>query len=242
MADLSIIGSTDSHDTLLNFVKQATPCRILDVPAGKGGFALKLKQQGWDVHCGDIDVGHFGVPEIPVDELNLNQKLPYRDESFQAISCVNGIHRVLFPDRTIAEFSRILKPGGTLYLNVNNYSSIVKRLRFLLTGSLEEKITVPACEQTIDDPEAHVRSPIMYPRLALILQQAGFEVCEVRPAAVRARHRLLAPIAWFLKAATCFLPGKTKTKLRTDLGNAVGVFPGGLYMLIVARKADQPAA
>jgi SAM-dependent methyltransferase len=240
MSDLSIIGSPDSHDTLLEFVQQAAPCKILDVPAGKGGFALQLKKSGYNVRCADIDTGHFGVPEIPVDELNLNQNLPYESASFEAISCVNGIHRVLFPDRTIAEFSRILKPGGTLYLNVNNYSSIVKRLRFLMTGSLEEKITVPACEQTITDPEAHVRSPLMYPRIALILEQAGFEVQEVTPAAVRLRHSLLAPLAWMIRGATKLLPTRFQRKFRSDLGNAPGVFPGGLYMLVVAKKKDVP--
>ena len=238
MEDLSIIGSEDSHNTLIAIVNNSAPCHILDVPAGRGGFALYLRDRGWDVECADIDTGLFGVPDIPIKQVNLNQRLPYEDSSFDAISCVNGIHRVLYPDQTLAEFARILRPGGHLYLNVNNYSSIIKRLRFLCSGSLEEKITVPQCDQTIDNPEAHIRNPLMYPRIALMLEDASFQILEVNAAAVRFRHKLLAPIAWLIKLFMHILPPKVRQKLRSDLGNTSGVFPGGLYLLVVAKKPN----
>jgi SAM-dependent methyltransferase len=241
MANLSIIGASDSHDTLLKVMNNHSPCRILDVPAGRGGFAQHLHNKGWDVQCADIDTGLFAADGIPIEQVNLNKSLPYEDSCFDAVSCINGIHRVLYPDRTIAELGRVLRPGGHLYLNVNNYSSIVKRLRFLCSGSLEEKITLPACEQTIKDPEAHIRNPLMFPRIALMLRDANFEIVDVKPAAVRARHRLLAPLAWLLKLLTALLPPGVRRRLRSDTGNASGVFPGGLYMLVVARKAEAPA-
>lgn len=236
MEELSIIGSEDSHDTIMQEFIGHKPCKILEVPSGRGGLALFLKENGWDVHCADIDPGHLKADGIPFTQVNLNKRLPFEDASFDAVSCVNGIHRVLFPERTIQEFFRVLRPGGTLFLNVNNYSSIVKRLRFLISGSLEEMITVPTCEQTIDDPEAHVRNPIMYPRLHNILSTSGFKIESVKSAAVRRRHRALAPIAYLVKASLFFLPRSIRSRLRADEGNRAGVFPGGLYFLVTAVK------
>ena len=236
--DLRIIGVEQSHDTLHKVVLARPPCSILDVPAGEGVFCALLKEHGWQVHAADIDPGNFRLRDVPFTKVNLNRALPFADASFDAVSCVNGLHRLLFPEVAIREFYRILKPGGTLYVNVNNYSSMWKRLRFLFTGSLDNEIDHPDCRQTILDPEAHVRLPLMYPRLREILVQSGFRIDLVLPAAVRMRDRLASPLALAVHGTQRL--GRAARGAPPLAGNHRAVIGGGAYLFIEAVK--QPAS
>ena len=233
---LNIIGVDGSHDTLRRVVGNHAPCRILDVPAGEGVFCAFLKERGWQVEAADIDPGNFKLRDVPFTVVNLNNSLPFQDGLFDAVSCVNGLHRLLFPEVAIREFSRILKPGGRLYININNYSSIWKRLRFLVAGSLDQMIETQECIQTITDPEAHVRLPLMFPRLHAMLTRNRFEVVEVRPAAVTARDRSLIPLAMLLYGIGRLIPAQQRAQLRIDDGNHWTVLAGGAYIFIHSIK------
>ncbi len=234
--NLRIIGVERSHDTLQRVLSERTPCKILDVPAGEGVLCAFLKERGWDVHAADIDPGNFKLPGVPFTKVNLNRALPIDDASFDAICCVNGLHRLLFPDIAIREFFRILKPGGRLYINVNNYSSIWKRVRFLAAGSLDHMLDTQECIQTIDEPEAHVRLPLMFPRLQAILLHNGFEITTVKPAAMTRRDRLLYPLAMLVYGLTRLVPAAKRNEIGITAGNHRAVLTGGAYIFIEAAK------
>lgn len=233
---LNVIGVDRSHDTLQRVVGARMPCTILDVPAGEGIFCKFLQDRGWDVHAADIDPGNFKLRDIPFTKVNLNKALPFGDASFDAVSCVNGLHRLLFPEVALREFSRILRPGGSLYVNVNNYSSVWKRLRFLATGSIDRMIETQECIQTIDDPEAHIRLPLMYPRLRAMMNRSGFTVRGVHPAAITTRDRMLAPLAMLVWGASRFLPEADGLGMQVADGNHRAVIAGGAYIFIDAVK------
>jgi len=234
---LNIIGVDRSHDTLRRIVGARAPCRILDVPAGEGVFCEFLRNRGWDVHAADIDPGNFKLRDVPFTRVNLNKALPFDDASFDAVSCINGLHRLLFPEVALREFSRILRPGGRLYVNVNNYSSVWKRLRFLATGSIDRMIETQECIQTIDDPEAHIRLPLMYPRLRAMLTRSGFTVLDVQPAAITPRDRMLVPLAMLVLGATRLLPKADGLGMQVADGNHRAVLAGGAYIFIDAIKS-----
>lgn len=42
------------------------------------------------------------------------EKLPFADQSFDVVVALNMLHHVINPDRAVAEFARVLRPGGTL--------------------------------------------------------------------------------------------------------------------------------
>lgn len=237
--ELRVIGTAKSHDVLLRVLTDKQPCKILDVPAGEGVFCAFLRDRAWDVHAADIDPGNFRLSDVPFTQVNLNRRLPFDDASFDAVSCVNGLHRLIAPTVAVSEFYRILRPEGRLYININNYSSIWKRLRFLATGSIDEAIESQFCIQTIDDPEANVRIPLLYPRLHAMLLIAGFAVVDVRPAAVSTRDRMLAPIAWAVAALGRVLPSAVRSKLSIDQANALAIVGGGAYAFIEAVKSSR---
>lgn len=233
---LKVIGAPDSHGTLLKAISNREPCRILDAPAGTGSLASQLVKMGHDVHCADIDPAHFQLPDVPLTQVDMNRSLAGIDNNyFDAAVCVNGIHRLFSLDSCFHEFARVLKPGGTLYVNVNNYANIDRRLRFLLYGSLDNAVNAGLCNQSTDAPEANVRVALQLPQVINRLTTAGFEVQSIKPASIRMSHRVLTPLTWILRIASWLLPKKSRKRNHLKWTNCSGVFPGGCYMLIEAR-------
>lgn len=229
------MGDERSHDTLREVLAATPPCKILDAACGEGALARHLDDLGFDVHCGDILPELFKAEGLPVRAVNLNRPLPYEDGEFDAVVCANAIHRLFNPAGAIREFHRILRPGGRLFLNMNNYASIETRIRFLVFGSIERR----EWEEGLDplrDPEADVRIRIMYPQVAQYLQTAGLRVVDVRTAPPLLQRRWLAPLAALVRLASRFVPSRTRELNYLDRTNDTPILFGGHYILIEAVK------
>jgi SAM-dependent methyltransferase len=100
--------------------------RVLDVASGSGGPALQLVRDtgasvvGVDVHADAIANASSAARVAALDGLarfelrDASSPLAFPDASFDAIVCVDAIHH--FPDRAavIADWRRLLVPGGRL--------------------------------------------------------------------------------------------------------------------------------
>lgn len=92
---------------------------VLDVGAGTGKFTRRLCGFGAEVHAVEPVAAMRGafrqsLPEVPVAPGSA-EALPYDDGSFDALVCAQAFH--WFPTRAVvAEFRRVLKPGGHLGL------------------------------------------------------------------------------------------------------------------------------
>jgi ubiquinone/menaquinone biosynthesis C-methylase UbiE len=99
--------------------------RLLDVACGAGGPALRLASQtgsaltGIDIHEQAIATASalaakLGLARTEFLRVSADQKLPFPDQSFDAITCIDAINH--FPERAqvVAEWQRILKCGGRL--------------------------------------------------------------------------------------------------------------------------------
>ena len=109
---------------------------ILDAGAGKGILSRKLKDMGFKVYACDVDPEWFEAREDGIEfiQADLNQKLPYEDEYFDFVCCVETIEHLWNPWGLIQEFYRILKPQGKLIVTTPNILTIFSRIRFLLSG------------------------------------------------------------------------------------------------------------
>src|SRR5262249_36012910 len=152
-------------------------------------------------HCADIDPGNFRLPHLPLATVDLNRTLSFKDGEFDAVVCANAVHRLYNPAGCIREFARILRPGGRLYINVNNYSHIGKRLRFLVSASIDNQVNSPIAQQPTDAPEANIRLAVHLPLLCNALERAGLTIERIRPSAMGPAHYLLAPLAFVLTGA-----------------------------------------
>lgn len=229
-----VLGSPTSHETLRKILASRTPCKVLDAATGHGALAHYLKNLGWDVHCLDIMPELLMVEGVPIHKVNLNRRLPFADESFDAIVCANAIHRLFNPAGAVREFHRILRQGGRLYLNFNNYACIETRVRFLLYGSLD----IRPWEEGLDplkDPEANVRVRLMYPQLAQYLDAAGFRIQRVLPTPPRLRYRWLLPLAGLISLLTKLIPEEKRRLNFMTVTNSRAILCG-YYAVLEAEK------
>jgi SAM-dependent methyltransferase len=233
---LKIIGGRRSHDVLQSVLAGRTPCKLLDAPAGSGVIAQSLRELGYDVHCSDIDPGNFQALGFPFQRADLNRSLPYADASFDAVVCANGLHRLFHPRGALREFHRVLRPGGSLHVTVNNYASLDRRLRFLLLGSLDRNLSLPDYDQSIGDPEAHVRHALLWAELGNLLEATGFRVAVLRASNVKRSQRALLPLAWLLRGAALLAPGSSRRRDRVAEANGPGLLPGGKYLYAEAIR------
>lgn len=233
---LKPIGDVDAHDTLYRRLATLQPCKVLDAPCGRGACSEFLQQRGFEVHAADIDAGLFKLEGVPFTVANLNRALPFEDASFDLVVCANALHRLANPGGAIREFRRILRPGGRLAINANNYANLVSRLRFLISGSMDSRVNDGVCFQTIEEPEAHLRSYLLYPQIANMLGAAGFDVVAVEAAAVRREHCLLRPVSWLIRQATHLVPRSRREADHIAVTASNAVLGGGRYIYIEALR------
>src|SRR6476469_9610818 len=122
------------YDTVERILKDRPRGRLLDVPAGEGALALRLKNAGFDVHCSDLYPAMFKLREIEIRQGDLDGRLPYDDRAFDDIVCVEGLEHIENPANAIREFARLLVSGGQLIVSVPNILNIEERLKWLFSG------------------------------------------------------------------------------------------------------------
>jgi len=103
---------------------------IVDTPNvsshGYDPYALRLVDEcksGWVLDCGAGSRGdfrenvvNFEIVAYPsTDVLGVSEELPFKDNSFDGVLCMNMLEHVKDPFKTAKEISRVLKPGGKLY-------------------------------------------------------------------------------------------------------------------------------
>jgi SAM-dependent methyltransferase len=115
--------------------------RALDAGCGTGFQTALLTELGWQTHGVDLSAGLLAVARRrqPDTALALGsvEALPYPDACFDAIVCCGStISFVDDPARAVAEFGRVLRPGGRLLLDCEHRPSldIAWMLASALTG------------------------------------------------------------------------------------------------------------
>ena len=107
------------------------------------------------------------------------------------------------------------------------------RLRFLFYGSIEYR---PPLEGSESAPEAGVRISIMYPQIANYLEASGFQIVDLRPAAERRQHRILAPLAWLIRLVALCIPRERRRRNHIAATSSRAILLGGYYVFIEALK------
>ena len=109
-------------------IKQLGDCgdgmTIADVPSG-GGLALRGLSQGQNVRFIAVDIdpqmltrtkqkaAKRGLAQVETIKADMRE-LPLETASIDLLCTFSGIHMISDPERAIAEFARVLKPGGRM--------------------------------------------------------------------------------------------------------------------------------
>jgi SAM-dependent methyltransferase len=161
------------HETVLGLLGPLPRGRVLDVPSGEGRLSYLMRKAGFDVTAGDIDPGIFKVGEIPCIGVDLNKPLTIDNNTYDIITCIEGIEHVENSFHVCRELSRILKPGGILILSTPNILSINSRCRYLLTGQFAFFGGYYGDESKMYT--YHI-NPAPFPLLSLALRKAAFTI------------------------------------------------------------------
>ncbi|MEA2618311.1 MAG: hypothetical protein QOE72_4094 [Chloroflexota bacterium] len=114
-----------AHDAVIAELRSAGSRRVLDVGCGTGILATRISEDGWGarvVGC-DLSMGMLRRAAARVrgawvqgDAL----RLPLRDGALDAVISTQAFH--FLPDRraALAEFHRVLRPGGLLVIAMIN--------------------------------------------------------------------------------------------------------------------------
>ena len=210
---------------------------VLDVPTGTGILADRLRKIGFEVSCCDINPTYFSVPELTIDIGNLNQSLPYPNDSFDYLICLDGIEHTENPSNAIREFQRVLKKGGKILLSTPNFLNIERRLRFLFNGTFSK---IPSHEviKNIwkgDITMAHL-SPLGYPLLKFIMECHGFHILRLEKDRKKPKMVWLLPLVWLIRLYGRMASKKRRELYRLDETSKDEIILGGNTLIIMGEK------
>ncbi len=116
--------TADEQDGFLNWLELSPGKTLLDVACGAGGPALRLAALtgcsivGIDLHEEAIRTARFYADERGLGaraefrRVDAQGALPFEDGAFDVITCIDAINHLPGRSRVIADWVRLLKPGG----------------------------------------------------------------------------------------------------------------------------------
>ena len=109
-------------------VRTADGGPVLDLPVGTGYFTMAMGRAstglvvGADLAWGMVrhtarDARAAGIEDLVAVQADAHS-LPFREAGFAAVVCSNGLQVMPGLEQNIAELTRVLRPGGTLFVSV----------------------------------------------------------------------------------------------------------------------------
>lgn len=112
---------------VLAIVKAKNPNTVLDIATGTGDLAILMSETGatkivgLDISAGMLEVGRKKITEKELSNkiemiLGDSEKMPFEDNSFDAITVAFGVRNFETLDKGLAEILRVLKPNGVFVI------------------------------------------------------------------------------------------------------------------------------
>lgn len=231
------------HATVERILDALPRGTLLDVPAGEGALAVRLLRLGFDVECCDLHPQIFRLPDVEVKQGDLSQTLPYSDNSFDYITCLEGLEHIENPHQALREFSRILRHGGQIVLSVPNALNVEERFKSLLYGytSHFKPLSREYLNSLSDDLAGaeeivlHI-NPITYPELRYILEKNGFAIQDLYRDKPKKNSWAYLPMVGLIRMLNRFQSEKRRRERWSDELQSNEILLGGNTLIIHAMK------
>lgn len=105
---------------------------LLDIGCGTGYLIDLLQKQKNALYCGldlspeMLKMARKKLPESVYLTEGSSDKLPYEDNSFDIVTCIQSFHHYPNPEKAMAEAYRVLKKGGLYILSDTGYGGILR--------------------------------------------------------------------------------------------------------------------
>lgn len=243
MSEPTALAHEAIHETVENILHDAPRGRLLDVPAGEGALAVRLRRLGYNVSCCDLYPEIFKLDGVEIRSGNMDSRLPYDDESFDHIVCVEGLEHVQNPTNAISEFSRLIKRGGTLIVSVPNIMNIEERFKWLINGytshfkpiSAEVWTEISRAHPRMEEMALHV-NPIGYSEVRFLLEKYGFEIDGTYRDKKKANSWAFRPVVGIIRMISRFSSASVRKARWTAELNSDEVILGGNTLIFKAKK------
>jgi SAM-dependent methyltransferase len=232
------------HETVARVLTAQTKRGLLlDVPAGEGALAARLRRADFDVRCCDLYPEIFRLPGVEIKQGDLSGELPYADESFQFITCVEGLEHIENPQQAIREFSRLLCAGGHLIVTVPNILNIEERVKWLLNGytshfkPISREALARVREQLggMEEIALHI-NPISYAELRYTLEKYNFEIERLYRDKPKRHLWLYWPLVAAIRLLARFTPAHKRRERWTQELQSNEILLGGNTLIVHAIK------
>ena len=132
----------DNKDLTLRIVAGADLCsggkRLLDIGCGDGSLATLVKDKYDEVYGVDFSESAVSLAKkkgVIVSNIDLNHDaLPYENNFFDTVACLDVLEHVIDPLRLLKESFRVLKPEGTIILSTPNLQYIYNIIALVFKG------------------------------------------------------------------------------------------------------------
>lgn len=165
--------------------------RLLDVGCGDGALAALVKDRFREVHgvdVSDVALARAARAGVITQKANLNSdRLPYVDDSFDYVTCLDVIEHVFDPLYLLGECYRVARPGGIFIVSTVN----IRYGRYLLTLLFGGRFPRTSRDTTLYDG-GHLHY-FTSRDLQTLVRERGFEVLEVRGVLSTRKLRWLRP-------------------------------------------------
>ena len=238
------IGSPiGAFNQAIDALKANNAKKVLDLPAGEGFFANMLLDNGFEPTCCDVFPDQFRGRDVDCKFVDLNTTIPFEAQSFDAITCLNGLERVWARGEAMREFSRVIKPGGVIVISYPNQGDLRRRMLNLFTGSVTWNVVGPphVCDPTISPPESNFRYAMTTANVVTGLESTGFDLVSIKATHYNKISMLMAPFGLFPIAANLFAgsPQQARYKLKEN-ASMDALF--GSFLVAVAKRNDTSVA
>lgn len=144
MNEVNFINRSDpnTHEVAFELVKEYLnkDKMVLDVGCGSDSFLYKVKDLTSRRFGCDFNVDQYAEHDNKenVKKVDLDwEKLPYEQEMFDVIFCLDVLEHLFNPFSLLKECFRVLKNDGIIILSTPNLCNYIQRINFLLTGKLK---------------------------------------------------------------------------------------------------------
>jgi SAM-dependent methyltransferase len=165
---------------------------LLDVSCKEGDVLRSLQSYGFILRGTNFEPSGPGLNGIPIDYgVDLLNRLPYEDASFDVILLVEVIEHLENHRVALGELSRVLKPNGVLILTTPNIMRLNSRLHFFWSGYHKTKRRFIPFDTPLEQAHRFHNYPIDLPILYYLCKQNSLELERIEKSKVKAYSRIL---------------------------------------------------